>query len=83
VNVAGKSCAYLTEGRVTVLAISPDAVVAEVEGSHLYVVRWSPAIGWTCTCPVPAATRCSHRAAVQTVTCRAGVVPATNQEPRR
>lgn len=77
-EVEVKAATYLTAGRVTVLAVTADLVVAEVDGTDVWRVVWTPTLGWTWTCPTPARIACAHRAAVQTVTCRAGVLPATN-----
>jgi uncharacterized Zn finger protein len=62
-NAALKARRLLSEGRVTLRRIGPDAIVARVRGdsAKVYNVTWDPT-GWFCPCD--AAGRCSHILAV-------------------
>ena len=65
-NAALKARRLLTEGRLTIRTIGPDAIVANVRGdsARVHVVVWDPT-GWFCPCD--AIGRCSHILAVQLV----------------
>jgi uncharacterized Zn finger protein len=65
-GAALKARRLLSEGRVTLRRIGPDAIVARVRGDSAreYLVVWDPT-GWHCPCD--AAGRCSHVLAVQLV----------------
>jgi uncharacterized Zn finger protein len=65
-NAPLKARRLLTEDRVTLRRIGPDAIVARVRGDSAreYLVVWDPT-GWHCPCD--AAGRCSHVLAVQLV----------------
>jgi uncharacterized Zn finger protein len=64
--VTGKAARYLTEGRVTIVRVSLDLILAIVQGSDSYDVRRDRS-GWSCSCPVRR-PECSHIAAVRLVT---------------
>jgi hypothetical protein len=66
-NAAVKARRLLSEGRVTLRCIGPDAIVANVRGdsAKVYAVVWDLTGGWFCPCP--AIGRCSHILAVQLV----------------
>lgn len=64
---AVKGGRLLVEGRVVLELVQADRVRATVFGdTGRYVVEWTPAGDWSCTCPcrTPA---CSHLAAVRRV----------------
>jgi hypothetical protein len=65
-GAAPKARRLLSEARVTIRTIGPDAIVANVRGdsARVYAVVWDPT-GWHCPCP--AVSRCSHILAVQLV----------------
>lgn len=71
-DVALKAGRLLRTGRVTVLAVDLDQVLADVDGdSGRYQVAWRSDTGrWTCTCP--ARGDCSHVLAVKLITRVAG-----------
>jgi len=62
-----KAARLLTEGRVILELVDADRARATVFGdAGRYVVEWTPAAGWSCSCPcrTPA---CSHLSAVRRV----------------
>ncbi|MEO8694807.1 MAG: SWIM zinc finger family protein [Acidimicrobiales bacterium] len=64
-NYKTKALAYLAEGRVTVISITPTTVTANVKGAgEIYIVT-AGADGWRCTCP--AKGPCCHIWATQLV----------------
>jgi hypothetical protein len=65
-NAALKARRLLTEGRLTIRTIGPDAIVAKVrsDSAREYLVCWDPA-GWHCPCS--AVGSCSHILAVMLV----------------
>lgn len=65
-TVQDKAARYLTEGRVLIVRVRLDHVIAIVQGSDSYDVRHDPS-GWSCSCPVRR-PECSHIAAVRLVT---------------
>lgn len=66
-NHQSKGRRYLLEGRVCVRHVSREGIRAHVRGQgDRYRVEWTPAAGWSCTCP--ARSRCAHLVAVQLVT---------------
>jgi uncharacterized Zn finger protein len=71
-TIAAKAGRYLTEGRLTVLAVNGDHVTAVCYGGHdaIYQLGHDPGRGWHCSCPVRSG-RCSHLTALQMVTVRA------------
>jgi uncharacterized Zn finger protein len=72
--VTTKAARYLAAGRVLLLEVAPARVAATVRGTapDPYVVAWTRATDWTCTCP--AIGQCAHLAAVQAVTVGAPLV---------
>jgi uncharacterized Zn finger protein len=65
-NVTAKAVRILTEGRISVIRVDPDGVLALVRGdtAAIYTVTFN-GTRWDCTCP--ALGRCSHAFAVQRV----------------
>jgi uncharacterized Zn finger protein len=66
-DASEKARRLLSSGRVTVVSVEEQQIVAIVRGdsAELYSVRWRPG-SWSCTCQ--ALSRCSHVRAVQLVT---------------
>ena len=73
-----KARRLLTEGRITIMAVDPDArasVVAEAKGDSgaVYALGFDRSTnGWRCTCEAASkfGRRCSHLRALQLVTVR-------------
>lgn len=64
-----KARRLLSEGRLTVLVVNPDAVVARCKGDsgEEYMLGWDKKhLNWVCSCP--ATRRCSHLKALWLVT---------------
>lgn len=64
-----KAKRLLAEGRLTVLVVNPDAVVARCKGDSgaEYMLGWDKAhMNWVCSCPARA--KCSHLRALWLVT---------------
>lgn len=55
----------LIEGRVRITFHSEQLTRARVEGARDWDVRWTPMLGWECSCPLSPA--CVHLRAVQRV----------------
>jgi uncharacterized Zn finger protein len=66
-TIEAKASRYLAEGRVQILSVHGDQVVAHVRGSQPdpYEVRYNGTV-WTCSCEAQT-WRCSHVVAVQQV----------------
>ena len=68
-SAASKAVRYLGEARLTVEQVDNDLIRAVCRGSGaIYDVGWTPAFGWSCSCP--AKTRCAHMLALMAVTVR-------------
>jgi hypothetical protein len=68
-SIERKAERYLGERRLTIDVVSPDLIAATCRSDGVaYSVGWTPALGWTCTCP--ARGRCAHLLALKLVTVR-------------
>jgi hypothetical protein len=68
-NAQTKARRYLGEHRLVVEHCDANLVRATCRGSGaVYDVGWTPALGWSCSCP--ALGRCAHLLALQGVTVR-------------
>jgi hypothetical protein len=68
-SAAAKSCRYLCEHRLVIESVNADLVRATCRGAGaVYDVGWTPALGWSCSCP--AFGKCAHMLALQAVTVR-------------
>ncbi len=77
-SAAVKARRYLTEGRVLLLSVTPDAVAAVVRGDGaLHRVDHDPRRGWRCSCP--ATGRCCHLLAVGQVVAIGRTTPAVTR----
>jgi len=69
-TVDQKAKRLLTEGRLTVLVVNPEAVVARCKGDSgaEYMLGWE-GHNWSCSCPARG-SKCSHLKALWLVTVR-------------
>lgn len=66
-NAAAKARRYLTEGRLVLEDVRGELVRSVVRGDGaIHAQRWTPAAGWSCSCPA-SSTACAHLQAVRLV----------------
>lgn len=69
-TVVSKSHRYLREGRLTVVEVDDDRIVARCRGDGVeYRLGWNAGERWWCDCPARR-DRCCHLVALRLVTTR-------------
>jgi uncharacterized Zn finger protein len=67
-SAAAKGRRYAVEGRLVILRVSDDEIVARCRGDGaLYDLGWDPGRRWHCSCPART-DRCAHLTALRLVT---------------
>ena len=66
-NAAAKARRYVTEGRLVLEHVTAAALRSTCRGDGaLHRQAWTPAAGWSCSCPA-SSTACAHLQAVRLV----------------